>query len=159
MVRYVLYVEHDHGPHEVSIHDSQAAAESALRDFAAEVFTEPQLVNDEGELLIADSQLLEKLSEWNEHARIYRCEDDGGSVESTSALEQERQHLRWLRWYGDGYVAKLLAGQVCSGCGARLRPSGVEIVGTVVRLICSGCHVEVLAVDTFGGLGVEDVLS
>ena len=71
------------------------------------------------------------------------------STTTESAPEQER-------WYGDGYVAKLLAGQVCSGCGTRLRPSGVEIVGTVVRLLCWRCHVEVIAVDMFGGLDVAD---
>jgi hypothetical protein len=79
---YVLYVEHDSGPHDVSIHSSLNGAEAALREFAEWV-----LGNAE-EPIGPDEDLVEKLAEFNEYARIYKCSagsDDNngywGSVE------------------------------------------------------------------------------
>jgi hypothetical protein len=71
---YVLYIEHDNRPHDVSIHDSLGGAEAALREYAEWIFGD--------EPVAADEDLLEKLAEFNEYARIYKCGasdgDDGG---------------------------------------------------------------------------------
>jgi hypothetical protein len=79
---YVLYIEHDNAPHDVSIHNTLAGAEAALREYAEWVF------DDAGEPVVANEDLVEKLVEFNEYARIYKCsvsgdDNDGywGSVE------------------------------------------------------------------------------
>jgi hypothetical protein len=59
---YILYIEHDDAPHDVSIfHESLTEAETSLREFAEEVLG----------FLPADEELIDKLAEYNEHVRIY----------------------------------------------------------------------------------------
>jgi hypothetical protein len=64
--RYVLYIEHDYAPHNVSVHDSQQEAEDALREYSKPIFAD-------NELDVIDEELVEKLAEFNEYARVYRC--------------------------------------------------------------------------------------
>jgi hypothetical protein len=72
---YVLYIEHDSAPHEVSVHETFQEATSALLDFAEAI---------DGELIRKNMPLynvVDKLAEYNEYARIYKCFPDGGSDE------------------------------------------------------------------------------
>jgi hypothetical protein len=74
MTKYVLYIEHDSGPHDVSVHDTQLDAEDALSAFGEDRLSEhldPPPFNEE---------LVSALAEFGEYARIYKC-DDNGSVE------------------------------------------------------------------------------
>jgi hypothetical protein len=66
---YVLYVEHDSGPDRVSVHPTAKAAQVALQLYADDVATDCG-ENWDG-LTMRD--LLERLVEFNEHARIYAC--------------------------------------------------------------------------------------
>jgi hypothetical protein len=62
---YVLYIEHDNGPHDVSIHNSLSGAEAALREFAKWIFGDT-------EEPVPDEDLVKKLAEFNEHVRVYK---------------------------------------------------------------------------------------
>jgi hypothetical protein len=68
---YVLYIEHDNAPHNVSIHGSLYEAETALHDFAEWFFDYC------GEPTPADEDLIEKFAELGEHVRIYKCGNPG----------------------------------------------------------------------------------
>jgi len=76
---YVLYIETDHAPHQVSIHNSLSGAEAGLREYAEWFF------GHAGEPVTANEDLVEKLAEFGEYPRIYKCsatDNDGNVVES-----------------------------------------------------------------------------
>jgi hypothetical protein len=73
-MRYVLYIEHDNRPHDVSVHKTLAEDEAELRDFALLLLRDadhPAIL--EG----SDAELVEALAECNEYARIYECRANG----------------------------------------------------------------------------------
>ena len=74
MKAFVLYIEHDIGPHCVSVHETSAEAERALREYAEDA------LEDEEEFPVIE-KLTEKLMEYDEYARIYECGGEGGSIE------------------------------------------------------------------------------
>jgi hypothetical protein len=72
---YVLYLEHDEGPHNVSIHDSLSVAEAALREIASGI-----LAAGDEDLPDNDRDIVGKLAEYGEYARIYKCDADDGDA-------------------------------------------------------------------------------
>ena len=74
MKAFVLYIEHDIGPHCVSVHETLAEAERALREYAEDA------LEDEEDFPVIE-KLTEKLMEYDEYARIYECGGEGGSIE------------------------------------------------------------------------------
>jgi hypothetical protein len=85
MKAFVLYIEHDIGPHCVSVHKTLAGAERALREYVEDVLKGE-------EEFAAIEKLTEKLAEYNEYARIYECGGEGGSIE-VEPFEQEKPEL------------------------------------------------------------------
>jgi hypothetical protein len=71
---YVLYIEHDTGPHDVSVHETLGEVRSALLDFA-EVRIDKELTKN----TLYD--VVVELAEHNEYARIYKCFPDDSSDE------------------------------------------------------------------------------
>jgi hypothetical protein len=67
MNTFVLYIEHDDGPHTVSVHESLKAARAALRDYAAQKL--------DGPLPTAGTDLINLLRGYSEYVRIYHCTD------------------------------------------------------------------------------------
>jgi len=74
MKAFVLYIEHDIGPHCVSVHKTLAGAERALLEYGEDVLKGE-------EEFPAIEKLTEKLAEYNEYARIYECGGEDGSNE------------------------------------------------------------------------------
>ena len=85
MKAFVLYIEHNIGPHCVSVHKTLAGAERALLEYAED------LLKGEEEFP-AIERLTDKLAEYNEYARIYECGGEGGSIE-VEPFEQEKPEL------------------------------------------------------------------
>jgi hypothetical protein len=75
---YVLYIEHDDAPHDVSIHTSLSGAEAALREYAERFF---------GETVPVDKDIVEGLAEYSEYARIYKC--GGPDINEPASVEIE----------------------------------------------------------------------
>ena len=82
MKAFVLYIEHDIGPHCVSVHKTLAGAERALLEYAED------LLKGEEEFP-AIERLTDKLAEYNEYARIYECGGEDGSNE-VEPFEQDK---------------------------------------------------------------------
>ena len=74
MKAFVLYIEHDIGPHCVSVHKTLAGAERALLEYGEDVLKGE-------EEFPAIEKLTDKLAEYNEYARIYECGGEDGSNE------------------------------------------------------------------------------
>jgi hypothetical protein len=65
---YVLYIEHDDRPHDVSVYDTLSEAKASLQSFAQAVFDgeDKNMPNDQ-------NRILEQLAECREFPRIYAC--------------------------------------------------------------------------------------
>jgi hypothetical protein len=85
MKAFVLYIEHDIGPHCVSVHKTLAGAERALLEYGEDV------LKGEEEFPTIE-KLTDKLAEYNEYARIYECGGHGGSIE-VEPFEQDKPEL------------------------------------------------------------------
>jgi hypothetical protein len=82
---HVLYIEHDSAPHEVSVHESLRAAQLALREYADDLVEDEEVAAS-----LVEKGVVETLSEYGIHARIYRCSDEG-SVECSEYVTATAQ--------------------------------------------------------------------
>ena len=95
MKAFVIYIEHDCGPHCVyphcvSVHKTMAEAERELREYCRNVFSRNVVFEDDGE---EEFPVIETLAEHNEYARIYECGGEEGSIE-VEPFENTREAFR-----------------------------------------------------------------
>ena len=74
---YVLYIEHDNRPHDVTAHETREEAELLALVFAQNVWLECEGGDDDEDDFPPNERLAEILVENNEYVRLYRCTEDG----------------------------------------------------------------------------------
>jgi hypothetical protein len=91
---YVLYIEHDDRPHDVSVHAELHYAEIALEEFGADYLRHREGYRYGG-LVAPSEELIDLLAEFGEYARIYKCDneecDANGSVEVKPFKQSESE--------------------------------------------------------------------
>jgi hypothetical protein len=72
---YVLFVEHEKFRPTISVHDTLSGAETVLRELAS------AFLSGHGEW--TDQNLVERLAEYGDRVRVFKCSDTGGNDEVT----------------------------------------------------------------------------
>jgi hypothetical protein len=94
---FVLYIEHDNAPHDVSVHKNFAAAEAALIEFCNDFY------NKLDEMMPSDKDLVETLEKHNKYIRMYETTDDWADGIELTPFERTPKKVAeaaaaWRRW-------------------------------------------------------------